>query len=172
MSDDDLDEEVRALPPFPLAPLIGIRPPWHWPNLDPDEREYLEDKVDEFVTDYNAHLALKPDDLIPACWRRHPYMNQVLPVLFFSWVNSHRLPAAGISDAMYFHLHDLPDFRDRLGDYLGPPAPSCRKGVHRDPGSVMEEGRQAIKALEGDPLVTGRPICDDLAQVTFGTGVR
>ena len=75
-------------------PLIGIRPPWHWGNLDPDERDFLEATLDLFVTDYNAHLALKPDHLIPACWRLHPYMGQVLPVLFFAWVNSHRTATA------------------------------------------------------------------------------
>ena len=54
---------------------------------------------------------------------------------------------------MYFHVRDLPHFRDHLNDYLGPPAPSCRKGVHRDPGSAMEEPRQSINTLQGDPAV-------------------
>ncbi len=61
-------------------------------------------------------------------------MNQVMPVLFFAWVDSHRAAAARIGDAMYFHVRDLLHFRDHLNDYLGPPSPSCRKGVHRDPG--------------------------------------
>ena len=39
-------------------------------------------------------------------------MNQVMPVLFFAWVNSHRAAAARIGDAMYFHVRDLPHFRD------------------------------------------------------------
>jgi hypothetical protein len=47
-------------------------------------------------------------------------MNQVMPVLFFAWVNSHRAAAARIGDAMYFHVRDLPHFRDHLNDYLGP----------------------------------------------------
>jgi len=29
--------------------------------------------------------------------------------------------------------------------YLGPPASSCRKGVHRDPGDLMKDNRQSIK---------------------------
>ena len=115
---DDPDTEIQQLEPFPLQALIGVRPPWHWPNLDPDERDFLETTLDLFVTDYNNHLALKPEHLIPACWRQHPYMGQVLPVLFFSWVNSHRLADAGISDAMYFHLHDLPNFRVSADDFL------------------------------------------------------
>jgi hypothetical protein len=165
------EEEVHPLRPFPMEPLIGIRPPWHWGNLDPDERGFLEDTLDLFVTDYNAHLAVKPEHLIPACWRLHPYLNQVLPVLFFSWVNSHRTATAAVGDAMYFHLHDLPLFRDHLTDYLGPPATSCRKGVHRDPGDLMKENRQSITALEGDPAATGSPIGDRLHEVAFGTGV-
>jgi hypothetical protein len=177
MTDDELtgdpDEEIHPLQPFPLEPLIGIRPPWHWANLDPDERDFLEATLDLFVTDYNAHLALKPDHLIPACWRQHPYMNQVLPVLFFAWVNSHRTATAAVSDATYFHLRDLPTFRDHLGDYLGPPAPSCRKGVHRDPGDAMKDNRQSIKALEGDPAAaTGSPVGDGLHRVSFGTGIE
>ena len=169
---DDQDEPIEALEVFPLDRLIGVRPPWHWANLDADERDFLEEVLDLFVTDYNAHLALQPDHLIPACWRQHPYMNQVLPVLFFSWINGHRLAGAGISDAMYFHLHDLPTFRDNLSDYLGPPASSCRKGFHRDPGAAMEEARQSIKALESDPAATGKPAGDDLHKVSFGTGIE
>jgi hypothetical protein len=34
-------------------------------------------------------------------------MNQVMPVLFFAWVNSHRAAAARIGDAMYFHVRVL-----------------------------------------------------------------
>lgn len=172
MTDDDPDQAIQPLEPFPLQSLIGVRPPWHWGNLDPDERDFLEATLDLFVTDYNAHLALKPDHLIPACWRQHPYMCQVLPVLFFSWINAHRLAGASISDATYFHLHDLPTFRDNLNEYLGPPASSCRKGFHRDPGSAMEEARQSIKALESDPAATGSPAGDDLHRVSFGTGLE
>jgi len=169
---DDQDEPIEALEVFPLDRLIGVRPPWHWANLDADERDFLEEVLDLFVTDYNAYLALKPEHLIPACWRLHPYMTQVLPVLFFAWVNSHRTATAGIGDATYFHLHDLPIFRDHLADYLGPPATSCRKGVHRDPGDLMKDNRQAIKALEGDPAATGSPVRDALHQVSFGTGIE
>lgn len=169
---DNPDEEIRPHAPFPMEPLIGIRPPWHWANLDPDERDFLGATLREFVADYNAHFALKPDHLIPACWRLHPYMNQVLPVLFFAWVNSHRTAAAVVGDAMHFHLRDLPYFRDHLSDYLGPPAPSCRKGVHRDPGSVMDEPRQAITDAQHNPAVTGPPAGDRLNQVSFGAGIE
>lgn len=99
-------------------------------------------------------------------------MNQVLPVLFFAWVNSHRTAAARVGDAMYFHVRDLPHFRDHLNDYLDPPAPSCRKGVHRDPGSAMDEIRQSISGPQGDPAVSGTPAGDRLHKVSFGTGVE
>ena len=100
--DDDEDEPIHALEVFPLERLIGIRPPWHWANLEADERGFLEVTLDLFVTDYNNHFALKPDHLIPACWRHHPYMNQVLPVLFFAWINAHRTATA------YFNVHGRP----------------------------------------------------------------
>ena len=169
---DDPDDEIHPLEPFPLEALIGIRPPWHWANLDADERDFLEATLDLFVTDYNNHFAIKPDHLIPACWRHHPYMNQVLPVLFFAWINAHRTATARIGDAMYFHVRDLPHFREHLNDYLGPPAPSCRKGVHRDPGSALDEPRQLINTLQGDPAVTGSPSGDRMHKVSFGAGVE
>ena len=169
---DDPDEEVHPLQPFALEPLIGIRPPWHWANLDHDERDFLEVTLDLFISDYNATLALKPDHLIPACWRLHPYLTQVLPVLFFAWINAHRTAAAAIGDALFFHVRDLPYFRDHLGEYLGPPAPSCRKGVHRDPGAAMDENRQAINAIGDKPAVPGKPAGDRLHQVSYGTGTE
>src|SRR6185369_5075405 len=99
-------------------------------------------------------------------------MNQVMPVLFFAWVNSHRTAGARVGDAMYFHVRDLPHFRDHLNDYLGPPAPSCRKGVHRDPGSAMDETRQSINGFQGDPAVTRKPSDEPVYGVSFGTGVE
>jgi len=99
-------------------------------------------------------------------------MNQVMPVLFFAWVNSHRAAAARIGDAMYFHVRDLPHFRDHLNDYLGPPSPSCRKGVHQDPGSAMDETRQSINALQDNSAVTGDPARACLHKASFGTGVE
>ena len=68
----DPDDEIHPLEPFPLEALIGIRPPWHWANLDADERDFLEATLDLFVTDYNNHFALKPDHLIPAADGNNP----------------------------------------------------------------------------------------------------
>ena len=63
---------------------------------------------------------------------------------------SHRTATAAIGHATYFHLHDLPLFRDHLANYIGPPASSCRKGVHRDPGDLMSAGCGSI-----GPVVCG-----------------
>ena len=36
----------------------------------------------------------------------------------------------------------------------------------------MNDNRQSIKALEGDPAATGSPAGDALHKVSFGTGVE
>jgi hypothetical protein len=158
-------------PPFVLSNLIGVRPPWAWRNLDSDEADVLDECLDEFVDHYNATMALRRDQIIPLCWRQHPYMGQVLPVLFFGWVASHRDQDAHVVAALEWHRTHLRAFHERLTDYLGTNATSCQSGKHTDTGN--HELKQALAAQElnrGDLSVRGPIITSNLRTLDFGAG--
>lgn len=145
-ADKLLDEKWRAPqpkahPPFFLEPLLGARPPWAWMNLTPDEAEFLAEQLDAFVASYNEHLTTTLNDIIPACWRDHPMLVQLLPVLFWSWYMAHRDPAASPGLAMAWHERHLRTFQERLNDNLGD-AYGCRQGLHQPPRD--HETEQAI----------------------------
>lgn len=157
--------------PFILSNLIGVRPPWAWRNLDADEADVLDECLDEFVDHYNATMALRRDQIIPLCWRQHPYMPQVLPVLFWGWVTSHREQDAHIVAALEWHRTHLRSFHERLTDYLGTSAATCQAGKHSDTGN--HELRQALTAQElnrGDLSVRGPNITSNLRTLDFGAG--
>jgi hypothetical protein len=64
--------------------------PWTWSNLTDDDARTLEAAVEEWIKDYNQHLAVNEDDVIPACWRQHPtlsrtYLILVLPKCLVTW---------------------------------------------------------------------------------------
>lgn len=158
----------QPLPPYDLAPLVGVRPPWSWANLLADEAETLDESLDGFVQDYNATMALAKDQVIPLCWRQHPYMNQVLPVLFFGWVQSHRDQNASIVGALEWHRVHLRAFQERIGDFLGTSSASCQAGTHVAGDHELAAARAAQARNVGDLSVRGPSILGDLPGVTFG----
>jgi hypothetical protein len=130
---DEADEGPTPLPETPLAELITIRPPWSWSNLTEDEARRLDTQIQEWVIDYNTHLALAVGHVIPGCWRQHPGLSQTLPIVYWAWWDAHRNPAATIRSAVEFHTRHLPAFQDRLDTLLVDKAAAgkCRSGRHQ-----------------------------------------
>lgn len=122
--------QPRALPEFDLNHLQGARPPWAWMNLDEDQADTLEAALHAWVVTYNDTMVLEAGDIIPACWRWHPPLVQLLPVLFWSWHNTHRHPQATAAAALDWHLRMLPTFQARLDRMVGDNAARCRRGEH------------------------------------------
>ena len=122
--------QPRALPEFGLNHLQGARPPWAWINLNKDQAEVMESALHAWVVTYNDTMVLEADDIIPACWRWHPPLVQVLPVMFWSWHNTHRHPQATASGALDWQLRMLPTFQARLARMVGDNAARCRRGEH------------------------------------------
>ena len=122
--------QPRALPEFNLNHLQGARPPWAWMNLDEDQADTLEAALHAWVVTYNDTMVLEAGDIIPACWRWHPPLVQLLPVLFWSWHNTHRHPQATAAAALDWHLRMLPTFQARLDRMVGDNAARCRRGEH------------------------------------------
>jgi hypothetical protein len=94
--DPDLFEEHKPepLPATPLADLITIRPPWSWSNLTQDEARLLDTQLQEWISDYNTHLAIAVTHVIPGCWRQHRALSQTIPIVYWAWWDAHRNPAA------------------------------------------------------------------------------
>ena len=113
------------------SPKDPARPPWAWANLTPDEGEWFDDALDEFVETYNRVHVVSVGEVIPACWRLHPAAAQELPVQFWAWWNAHLDPAATIVVAVDYYQRVLPGFQARLATrLLGKSAVNCRKGRH------------------------------------------
>lgn len=106
-------------------------PPWTWANLTADDAAWLDGALDEFVDTYNRVLAMKVDEVIPRCWRRHPALAQELPVQYWGWWAAHVDQAATVQTAQDYYGRNLPAFQDRLRTrLLGGGAVGCRKGAH------------------------------------------
>lgn len=127
----------RALPEFNLNHQQGARPPWAWMNLNEDQAHVMEAALHAWVVTYNDNLVLEADDIIPACWRLHPPLVQVLPVMFWSWHNTHRHPQATASGALDWQLRMLPTFQARLARLIGDNAARCRRGEHADGDELL-----------------------------------
>ena len=119
---------IMAIRTDPKAP---GGPPWAWPNLDLNEGAHLDAALDEFVNTYNRiHVAVL-EDVIPACWRRHPALAQEMPVQFWAWWAAHIDPKATINGAVEYYNRTLPSFQTRLAQkLLGKGAGNCRKNIH------------------------------------------
>jgi hypothetical protein len=71
---------------------------------------------------------IRPTQLIPACWPRHPHLANELPVLAFTrWLAEDSLGPESIKD---WHRYALPMFLDRMTSRIG--ESSCRTGKHQD----------------------------------------
>ena len=153
-------------PIFLLAPLIGVRPPWAWFNLDQDEADLLDECLGTFVDDYNHHLVHSDFDVIPACWRKHPYLMQVLPTLFWSWQETFRAAGAtsGTAALDWYHRH-LRTFQERLPDALGDGGQLCRQGDHQ-PQMSRDAAAAVVRASGARDTVGGTQY---LRSVAFGT---
>lgn len=143
-----------------------LPPRWAWSNLTVREAEDLDAKLDDWVGDYNRHLAVKMEHLVPACWRQHPCLAQELPVQFHGWAYIHRNGEASALEALDYYTKTLPSFRERVGDLLAPDASKCRMGRHPDRGLVFME---AIDRAATDTVAQGPNIIDILGKTTFGT---
>ena len=106
------------------------RPPWAWTNLNATDAVLLDQALDEFVEHYNRIHVAAIDEVIPACWRKHPAMAQELPVQFWAWWTSHIAFTATIPAAVDYYARTVPGFQARLPKLLGKGATNCRKGHH------------------------------------------
>jgi len=140
-------------------------PPWTWSNLDEKPARDLDAAVQAWVGDYNRHLAVKVDEIIPACWRQHPALTQELPVQYHGWLGVHRDPDATSQQALEYYTKYLPSFRDRVKDLLAGDASKCRVGKHPAPSDPLD---QTITRAATDLDARGPDIIDVLRATSFG----
>lgn len=140
-------------------------PPWAWSNLTDDEAHALDDAVQEWVGDYNRHLAITEDHVIPACWRQHPGLAQELPVQFHGWLAVHRDPSAAALAALDYYTRSLPSFRDRVTLLLAPDPLKCRTGQHPPADDGLD---RTITRAATDVDARGPDIIDVLRNTSFG----
>jgi hypothetical protein len=160
-----------TLPPTLLANLIKVRPPWSWCNLTEDEARRLDSQLQDWITDYNTHLATDIGHVIPACWRQHPALLQNLPVLYWAWWDAHRNPEAGIRSAVEFHGRHLPAFQERLDGLLVDKAAAgkCRSGRHQTlPDADQARIGAVTLAAAADAAQRGPDVIDVLLKTPFG----
>jgi hypothetical protein len=152
-------------PPVPADGDSPPPPPWTWSNLDEKPARDLDAAVQAWVGDYNRHLAVKVDEIIPACWRQHPALTQELPVQYHGWLGVHRDPDATSAQALEYYTKYLPSFRDRVKDLLGGDASKCRVGKHPEPSDPLD---RTITLAATDLAAHGPDIIDVLRRTTFG----
>lgn len=134
------------------SPKNEVRPPWSWPNLTVDEITRLDLALDQFVATYNHVHVVALDEVIPACWRKHPALAQEMPVQFWAWWASHSNPTSTINQAVDYYGRILPQFQHRLQNrLLGKSAGRCRLGEHE----TMSDP-DLDKAIRFDPLSRGK----------------
>jgi len=156
----------------PLADLLTAdprKPPWSWSNLTEDQARQLDASLGQWVQDYNATMATKPPQVVPRCWRQHPALVQLLPVLYWAWWASHADPAAGLGDALDFHLRHLLIFQDHLPELLEARGSNDCRAEHV-PRAATDAGRlfqQDIDTAAGPD--DGPDSIDVLINTTFGT---
>lgn len=169
------DEKPKPLPVIPLAELVGVRPPWSWSNLTVDEAEVLDVMLTDWVADYNTQHTTDTGHVIPACWRQHPALAHQIPVLFWTWWDTHRNPDAQIQLAGEWYGRHLPAFQERLDGLLGQhgqhgSAANCRAGKHDDrPKSDASRLADVARANTADAAARGPVVLDVLVHTTFGT---
>ena len=154
-----------------LAGLIKTRPPWSWSNLTDDEARQLDGQLQDWITDYNTHLATDLAHVIPACWRQHPALLQNIPVLYWAWWDAHRNPEASIRAAVEFHGRHLPAFQERLNGLLVDKAAAgkCRSGRHQDAPDADQARTGAVTlAASADAAQRGPDVIDVLRKTPFG----
>lgn len=160
---------AAPVPPFAWANgYQGMTPPWSWANLDADEAEELDERLGEFIGDYNTTFVVRLDDVIPGCWRQHPSLYQRLPVLFYGYWWTHRAEAAKVEEAAGWYERHLWMFQERLPDMLGKGRMQCLKGHHM--GERDAEVSVAVGTAESaDAVQVGPNVLDVLRKTRFGS---
>lgn len=125
------------------------RPPWTWAALDRAERAALARMVDVFVSTYNHVHAVKDNELVPPCWRRHPALAAELAVQVWLWYFAHMDPKASPAVAGDYYGRHLPGFRSRVDRLLGVSPGECRQGEH--PDTWRKEAEQLLAKYDGLP---------------------
>ena len=136
-------------------PRSATRPPWTWANLTAEETEWLDLALDNFVDAYNDTHAVRLEEVIPPCWRKHPGLLEEMPVQLWAWWAPHLDEVSTPLTVLEYHNRHLPLFQARLqGNLLGRAAASCRKGRHDqqpDRGSLRAVGSPSVDIKAGVP---------------------
>lgn len=100
-------------------------PPFHWDDLEPDERERLEGQLHTWVTDVLRLYCPDTAQLLKPCWWQHLPVRRRVTAVWLAWLGGYRHAKRKHADPEFWDRVVLPALDKFLPEHLGNPRDPC-----------------------------------------------